>query len=216
MMIETFNSENEAITKIHDWLVSNLVPNTLLFVGGGSLAKLFAPAWQQLTNDQQAMAAISLTDERFGVPGHQNSNWQLLNNLGVDLNSERHLPVLSDSLDLRQTAEVWADKLTPLIKGSDKIMAIFGIGEDNHIAGIKPKSPAAYESVKLTNAYAWNDFERITISPVVFKMVDTAIICTSGPAKKPAVNLLNQNLSAVDYPSQLIKQTGNFSVYYLI
>jgi 6-phosphogluconolactonase/glucosamine-6-phosphate isomerase/deaminase len=214
-MFEVLDTEQSAIIKVHSWLVDNLVPDTLLFVGGGSLAKIFANAWKQLDAEQKAMAIITLTDERYGKPGHKDSNWQLLINLGVDLENPRCLPVLQSGIGLQESATVWAEELAKAIKKSNNVMAIFGIGTDNHIAGIKPRSPASKEKVNITTAYAWQDYERITLSPTFFKLIDNALIYTCGKPKKQPVESLKQNLNPVEYPSQLIKQSKQYKVYYL-
>lgn len=206
-------AHQELIDQIAAWLSKCSRDNPLLLASGGSAAKAFASAWKLLSEEEKSCFTISLADERYGLPGHADSNWTLLQELGVDLSSPKHIPVLTgDSFE--ETAKQWGSKLEQQITPSTTVIAILGIGEDSHIAGIKPNSPAAHESQKLTIAYPWDDYERITTTPAVFSKIDSAIVYLSGQTKKQVVDLLDSDLDRIAYPSQFIKFTKEYTIYY--
>lgn len=196
------------------WLEGSIVEGTLLLLTGGSTIAIFAKAWAEVDYEHKNKAILTLTDERYGIPGHRDSNWQQLQNLEVDLSNPRNLPVLQSGLSLEETAQVWNQKLRRAVDYANKVIAIFGIGADSHIAGIKPSSPPLHESSNLAAAYKADDFERITITPAIFPLINEALIFASGDKKHAALELLEKNLDSVSFPDQLIKQTGQFTVYY--
>jgi len=186
----------------------------LFLMPGGSAAPIATKIWQNLSEASKANITLSLTDERFGAVGHQDSNWKLLQELGVDVNEPRHIPVLGSLPDIQATAADWATRLNSTVEACDSVVALFGIGADNHIAGIKPSSPAVAEQNELTSAYQGEDFARITISPIFFENINKAAIYTEGPSKAEAVKSLENTRDYRVFPDELVKRCGSFVVYY--
>lgn len=206
-------AHKDLVSQLAEWLRHESINEPLLLASGGSAGHIFAEAWKALSPEEQARFTISLADERYGNPGHQDSNWTLLQTLGVDLSDPRHIPVLTGA-SFTETATAWGDKLREYIGPSRSVIAILGIGTDSHIAGIKPNSPAAQEVIELTSAYSWDDFERITTTPAFFSYIDSAAIYMSGEAKKSVLDLLDTDLDRISYPSQFVKLAKEYTVYY--
>jgi 6-phosphogluconolactonase/glucosamine-6-phosphate isomerase/deaminase len=207
------DNHKQLIRYIADWLVAHSSTNPLLLASGGSAGHAFAEACKKLPTNIQDMYTISLADERYGEVGHSDSNWRLLQDLGVDLSALRHIPVLQ-GLNMQETATQWGSRIAPFFSPSRTVVTLLGIGLDSHIAGIKPNSPAAHEGEQLTIAYDWDDFSRLTTTPAVFPLLSSAIVFTSGPAKQEVVQLLDSDLDRIAYPSQFIKLVKDYKVYY--
>jgi 6-phosphogluconolactonase/glucosamine-6-phosphate isomerase/deaminase len=206
-------SYDECINNIAHWLAQAAKEPLLLLASGGSSAKVFADVWQRLDRQQQNNSIITLADERYGDVGHEHSNWQLLRALGVNLDDPRHLPVLTGA-SMEQTTAQWGEALQLQLHTGIPVYAILGIGTDAHIAGLKPNSPAMHETQKLTACYSWEDYERITITPAMFSHITSAVVYAAGEAKQPVLAQLANKLDPMVYPDQLIKQTGNYTLYY--
>ncbi len=199
------------------WLQPYTQDKTLLLLSGGSSAGLAVKLIQQLTEGQQQNLTISLTDERFVPFGDANSNWQLLIDLGLPLTTVKTLPVLLDrGTDIKVTEDTWTQGLQTALRQNIHVLAIFGIGADSHIAGLKPHSPLLHETHKIIGSYRADDWQRITITPVLFEQITSAVIYASGEQKKQAIDILSEDLNVDGYPDQLIKQTQAFKVYYQI
>ncbi|MBC7764123.1 6-phosphogluconolactonase [Microbacteriaceae bacterium] len=198
-----------------NWLQQYTHEKTLLLLSGGSTADVAIKTIQQLPVEHQQNLTISLTDERFVDYGNSDSNWQLLINQGLPLNNLKTLPVLLvEDADIKTTEMVWAEGMQTALRQSTHVLAIFGIGADSHIAGLKPHSPLLWETQKITGSYSADDWQRITITPAFFSHIQSAVIYAKGDEKREAITLLKDDQNIDSYPDQLIKQTQDFKIYY--
>lgn len=207
-------SDEEIISELTIWLQAYSDNPVLVLASGGSSARLFAEAWKRLDNTHIANIVLSLADERFGTPDHDNSNWKLLRGLGVDVDNQRHIPVNTGKLTLEETAQAWESQIDKVINSGIPVISLMGIGDDSHIAGIKPKSPSASEHRRYVSAYTWTDFDRVTITPALIRKITSARVYASGANKRPAITLLLKDLKPVAYPSQYLKEIDDCTLYY--
>ena len=187
--------------------------SVLLLLPGGSAAMVAVKVLQLIKVGHTERLSISLTDDRFGLPDHAQSNWPLIFDASSDLKNAHFLPVLR-GLSMQQTANSWESELCSRLNRADKTIALFGIGEDGHIAGIKPNSVAVNEHSKLVVAYDASDFQRITIAPAFFDVLDYAFVYAEGSNKQAIIEKLDLESSAVDMPAQKVKDCESFMVYY--
>lgn len=213
MQVTTITGTETAIQKAHEWLDRYAQQHVIVLASGGSSAPILAAAWQVLRPDRQANITFSLADERYGEPGHENSNWSLLQRCGVDLSDGRHRPVLQPGLSMQEATARWSDWLHGILYGQVPVIAFLGMGDDSHIAGLKPHSPALH-GLQMAACYDWQDFERITITPTGLLRVASSRVYVRGTAKKEAVALLDTEQDFDEYPSQLLKQMSDCTVYY--
>ncbi len=160
---------------------------------------------RELKNHDLSNLTVSLTDERYGVVGHFDENWQQILNLGFDLpGANMYRQLIGKSRE--ETTVAFNNWLKDQFQINDYKIALFGIGSDGHTAGIKPGS-AAITSNNLAASFTGNDFERITITfPGILKL-DEAITQASGVDKKPIIkNLLNDAIDITIQPAQILKQ----------
>ncbi len=208
--------DNKYTNGIANWLNQNLDQKSLLFVSGGSTAKIAVKAINSLPKDKKSLLIITLADERFGPPKHKDSNWQLLLELGLKSDASQLIPILGSNLKtIAETTESWQSKINNILETDTKVMAIFGIGTDSHIAGLKPGSELL-SSQSNVGYYTANDWQRITIAPAIFKQIDDCIVYAEGPTKKEAIDLLQKDYDWHSYPAQLIKQTKHYKIYYQV
>lgn len=206
--------------------VANLVARTLqqhtakekvlLLLSGGSSVPIGIRALSLLSTEERARIVIGMTDERYGAYFHADSNWKTLCDQGIEslVIPECHPILTKDNLSKEEFAERYARMLMNFIKDSVAIIGLFGIGADDHIAGILPESTAAMEYNQLMTAYDAGKFQRITITPSFFPHINTAIVCAGGNEKREAVERLQSELPATKHPDQLIKRCGTYQIYY--
>lgn len=205
---------NVTVAEISKWLEGFTHSPVLILASGGSCAKVFAAAWGKLSNEARNNCIVSLADERYGPPGHTDSNWRLLESLGVQTDAAHQLQVLRPGVSLGETASLWESALLGQLARPIPVIALLGMGDDSHIAGIKPGSPSTDETPRLVAAYSWDDYDRITITPSMLSRLTSVRVYAAGTEKLAAINLLSQSLDPTAYPSQFLKQINDCRVYY--
>ncbi|PID32256.1 hypothetical protein CR970_01570 [Candidatus Saccharibacteria bacterium] len=208
------NDDTTSIDHVAAWLRIYTDRPVVLLASGGSAAPVLAGALNQISETQRNRISLSLADERFGAPGHKDSNWLLLQQSGISTQLPRHRPILTDTQeDAQATTQHWEQWLAQVIEQQRPILALLGIGEDSHIAGIKPNSPVI-DSTHIADHYKWSDYHRITVTPLLLPHITSAVVYASGANKQAAIQSLRHNHDPRRYPSQFLKQIRDCHVYY--
>ena len=182
-----------------------------LFSGGSNLP-LAAQISRELPDDLTAQLTVLPADERYGLPGHKNSNVKQLLGAGFQRKNATLLPVL-DGSDINLTTDHYETALQMALAESSACIAQIGMGADGHIAGILPHSPAV-DGKDLVAAYTGPDYERITLTFVALARVTAAYLFAYGDAKRPALqDLRDKSLPLADQPAQFLKQLAEVYVY---
>lgn len=185
----------------------------LYLASGGSSISVTIAVVNALPPEVRARLTFTLTDERYGKVGHTDSNWRQLLAGGLDLSGITTLPVLSGAAtSIEATATLFGDRLMKLFAKKPYVIALFGVGADSHIAGILPESPAAQEKERPVVAYHAGEYERLTITPQIFRHIDSAYVYARGEAKQQAVEGMSQELPIISFPNQLVKWCGHYFV----
>jgi 6-phosphogluconolactonase/glucosamine-6-phosphate isomerase/deaminase len=187
----------------------------LWLICGGSALEVAVAASKHIIPESSRNLTVTLTDERFGPVGHQDSNWQQLMQKGFDSYQATLKPVLQDGLSLSEVTSAYSNLLQVEFTKNNKKVALFGIGVDGHIAGILPHS-SAVDSSDWAVGYEALPFQRITMGPSVFEKIDQAWLYYENEQKSAAVSRLNLDLPITDEPAQLIKQIGKVVVYHRV
>lgn len=186
--------------------------SVLWLVPGGSASVIALDVLRQLEKYDTSQLYITLTDERYGLPGHPNENWTQLMRAGFRPIEARTYRVLNGA-DIKETTLEYAKWLEAHIEAADYKIGLFGIGADGHTAGIKPHTIAATDTTS-TSYFQGEDFERITITPSVVAQLDEVVAYTQGKAKFPTLSRLLHELAPVeDQPAQALKLAGKLTVF---
>src|SRR4051812_46034283 len=113
----------------------------LWLLSGGSGIGIAMRMVPHLAGKDLSGLTISLIDERYGIPGHPESNWTQLMTAGFELPGATLHPVLTGA-SMTDTAEAFAKFLTDQFDTADYVIRQLGIGPDGHTSGILPHSPA--------------------------------------------------------------------------
>lgn len=183
----------------------------LWLVPGGSSLPIAVAVANKLNKSNMANLTVSLTDERYGPIGHNNSNWAQLEKTGFSLPGADLEPVLVNR-PLEETVRIFDKKLSGWLDSSAFKLAFCGIGADHHTFGIKPKSPAVFSN-QLVSGYRAEDFTRITLTPTAIARLDEIVIYAVGEEKRPALDALGEEASMVLQPAQALKQVPALTIY---
>src|SRR6185503_424745 len=114
--------KTDAITPVVEFIVERIANNlhagkeVLWLVCGGSATAVAIAVSKQLHGKDLRLLTVSLTDERYGAPGHPDSNWQQLLDGGFDLPGASLVPVLGEAVTMNLTAEKFNDNLRGLLR----------------------------------------------------------------------------------------------------
>ncbi|HSX53588.1 MAG TPA: 6-phosphogluconolactonase [Patescibacteria group bacterium] len=183
----------------------------LWLLPGGSAIKVAVAISKSLPAAHISNLTLTLTDERYGPPGHTDSNWPQLVDAGFRVGTATTQPVLVGK-DLQQTVDEFAHTLEKDFEEADFRIALVGMGPDGHIAGIKPGSSAVGSS-KLAVGYKWQDFTRITSTINALKKLDEVVIYAIGKEKWPQWDALDKTLDPNVQPAQLLKTLRKVIIY---
>lgn len=190
-----------------------LKKQVLWLIPGGSNIPASVEVMQAIPDELTSGLTILLTDERYGPPGHSDSNWQQLQERGFDPKHAKATPVLQDRLSLEATRTRYDQLLAKAFRKADYIIGQFGVGADGHIAGILPQSPAT-EATDFAAAYLAAPYERITMTFPAIKHLNLAFVMAFGVEKQQALeDLADKSLDPSDQPVQIIKQLPQAEVY---
>ena len=187
--------------------------HALWLVSGGSCITTEVAILRTLHDDEIRRLTIMLADERYGTPGHDESNHAKLRAAGFS-RSELDFP---DILNAGSTENVLAEYNTLLrrkLDEADSIVATLGIGADGHTAGILPDSPAAYSEDDFVVSYQAPDFIRITSSFTTLRRIDTAVVLAYGKTKQDALKrLIARRESLKSLPAVIFHDIPSVTIY---
>ncbi len=180
-------------------------------VSGGSVIPVAVEIRRRLGTPKNL--TVGLIDERYGVPGHMDSNWTQLLAAGFDMNNVVALPTLSGK-SFEETTSDYGKQLSNALASSDYSLGLFGMGTDGHTSGILPGSPATEETDKLVIGYRGPDYLRITTTATAIKQLDEAVLYAIGVAKHLALSsLIATELPISRQPVQVLKAIKSFTIY---
>ncbi len=182
----------DAATSIAEHLSAG--ERVLLLLSGGSGIKIALGVQSRLAGLSLSNLYVTLADERFGELDGANENWRQLLDAGLTLDGASLYRPL-DGKNIDETTDNFNNWLSQNLSLADYKIGIFGIGSDNHTAGIKPNSQPT-DTKNYAYSYTGDDFDRITISNLTIVKLDKIVAQASGADKLEAI----EKLFADDYP----------------
>ncbi|HVQ44471.1 MAG TPA: 6-phosphogluconolactonase [Candidatus Saccharimonadia bacterium] len=181
-----------------------------LLSGGSGIATAVATA-SLLSGHDLSSLTVSLIDERYGPPGHADSNWHQLEVAGLKLPGATLHPVLTGASE-SDTAAAFAKFLADQFDTADHVLGLLGIGLDGHTSGILPHSPAV-TAPGLVCAYDGGQYQRLTTTPRALKHLNEAVAYAAGEAKWPVLDRLETDLPIAEQPAQALKAVPHLTIF---
>lgn len=206
------NAEKDLSNKLTHELQTG--KKVLWLVSGGSNIKSTVTILKGMPEDLTENLSIMLIDERYGAPGHSDSNWQQLRQAGFSAKKAHLLPVLLSNSDLERTAMHYANMTAQAFAENDVSIAQIGMGPDGHIAGILPHCPASKMNQQIAIGYESTPHDRLTLTFSAMEMMDAIYLFAYGEAKREALlKLRDQGLPTEEQPAQFLKQLPEVYLY---
>ena len=207
---------DDGVANLAERLVHQLASGkqVLWLVSGGSNIPASVEVADNISVKLSKHLTILPADERYGPVGHADSNLAQLFEAGLEPGQAQVLAVLQAGLSFEQTIRHYNQLAVQAFQRADYILGQFGIGDDGHIAGILPDSPAASEETALAVGYEGPDFRRLTLTFPAIKQVDVAFTFAFGTIKHKALeSLARRNLPLSQQPAQVLKQLPEAYMY---
>ncbi|MBA3757690.1 6-phosphogluconolactonase [Candidatus Saccharibacteria bacterium] len=214
MRLIRINSDFEVIDYIHRLIKLRLENNNkvLWLISGGSAIKVEAEVARRLNKSNEIYKlTVMLVDERYGKPGHQNSNWHKLMQAGFWVPGAQLEPILVGK-NIAQTTIDFAGQLHSQLATCDFKIGVFGMGVDGHTAGILPNSPAISSSLYGVH-YRAGEFHRITCTTKAIENLDEAILYAVGKEKSIMLSKLAEDVDEQVQPAQILKKAAVLTVF---
>ena len=188
--------------------------NVLWLTSGGSNIPVSVQIMDNIPSELRQKLSVMLVDERYGKLGHAASNWTQLMQAGFSTDKATLLPVLQDGLDFDQTIARYNSTVKQAFADNDVTVAQLGIGDDGHIAGILPGSPATAETKDLVTGYQSTPFLRLTLTFNGLRQISASYTFAFGNTKHQALtSLKHRSIPPREQPAQILKQLPEAYVY---
>lgn len=190
--------------KAHMLLRGMVDRNTLLALSGGA-----SPDYHKMiVGTGDILPGICcMTDERYGMPHHDDSNEFIFQNSGLtnffQARDIKFYRILCGQ-DAQQTAMIYGRVIFDLFRQFPKKVGVMGVGTNLHTAGIFPNSEAAKsEKLVLSETIEDRSLKRITLTLNALGKFTNFIILMFGEEKREALKLmLDENQKDVEkYPA---------------
>lgn len=189
----------------------------LWLVCGGSNIPAQVAIMRQLCLDKPELLAhltIIPMDERYGKPGHADSNYRQMKEAGFEPGAAKWHDVLANNLPLGETVEYYRELVEESFASSQFVVGTFGMGADGHTAGVLPNSPAVTDVEATVVGYDAPGFTRMTITPSWLIRCNVAYVLAYGEAKAEALTRLhNHSLPLEALPAGLHYDIPDVTVY---
>ena len=185
-------SKNEAVKAIYERLLKELKAGkrVLWLVSGGSNIGFEVEIMRLLVKnaaDHLPQLAIMPIDERFGKLGHKDSRCSAAAWAGLEPGKSVLVDILIHNLSFDKTVEFYNQAATIALDNAEAVVAQIGMGNDGHVLGIKPDSPACADNGQVVIGYKWDDYQRMTLSVLsMFKKFSVAFMRLPCGADKKA------------------------------
>ncbi len=186
----------------------------LWLVSGGSNIGPSVSIMKSLSGELSRNLTVIPCDERYGQPGHVDSNWQQLLDGGFDGKQATLLPALKEGLDFNQNTSFYNDLMAKATSSADVIIVQLGMGSDGHVSGILPKTPACRETVESIVNYEAPPLRRMTSTFHNLRQASAIYLLAYGEGKADQLRRLKaEDVPLDEQPAQILKEISEAYVY---
>ena len=197
---------DRGIAKAKSLLYKYCNNQTALFLSGGLTPKTLYELL--VTEKKLKIGSAAIVDERFGLPMHQDSNEKMIEDSGFfKYLKSINIPVFKilNGQNIEDSVKDYEKIVLQLLNYKQKI-AILGIGEDGHTAGIPAGNYSSKDLVISINDFPSKFNERITLTFTALGKMDKLILLVFGENKKQALNQMFEKGTIEKLPARFYVQ----------
>jgi 6-phosphogluconolactonase len=130
---------------------------------------------------------VLFSDERAVAPDHDASNYRMATERLLSSARPRAVHRMKGEDPPEDAAQAYASEIAPFVaEGID--LAVLGMGEDCHVCGLFPGSPALAANDMCAAVERPDGMKGITLTPVVLQACKQILVIATGEAKAEAVH----------------------------
>ncbi len=192
-------------------LYKNVNTRTVLFLSGGSTPKLL---YETLAQEKKLNSgAVAMVDERFGERLHIDSNELMIKNTKflnyLESKNIKFFPILNNE-SLESTSLNYDETSRFLFNHFSKTVAIMGIGEDGHTAGIPIGTDNSISDlVTFYTNFPGKLNKRISLTYAALEQIDLLIVLVFGKEKQKILNKIFKEGSLAEIPARIFQKLDN-------
>jgi 6-phosphogluconolactonase/glucosamine-6-phosphate isomerase/deaminase len=187
--------------------------SVLWLTSGGFNIQVSVDIMKQIPVELTSRLSVMPADERYGEPGHADSNWAQLMTAGFDAKQATLLPILQAGQSFEAAAQDYTARAEQALAANDVAIVQLGMGEDGHILGVLPNTEAV-QATGLVFAYDHPSYKRLTLTLGALNRATAIYAFAFGAGKLPALqNLQNKSLSLDDQPAQILWSLSEVYIY---
>ena len=150
-------------------------------------------------------------DERYGLSGHDASNYRAMKEAGFNPGDASWPDILSGDKSFCDTSDAFERLVDQSIQKAGVSIATLGLGTDGHIAGILPGSPAV-AATTLVARYE-SSYDRITLTFEALRALTTVFVVALSDDKRAVMARLKEKRDEPkDFPSVILYQLNDCTV----
>lgn len=186
----------------------------LWLVSGGSNIQASVEVMDNISADLSKNLTVLVADERFGAPGHADSNEAQLVASDFDLKNGTLLSVLQPDMSLEETVRHYNELAQKAFTDTDIVIAQLGVGGDGHIAGIMINSSEALNTSDFVVAIPSKPWDRLTLSFAGLRQITADYTFAFGEPKRATLQQLeSQTIALNKQPAQILKELPEAYIY---
>lgn len=202
----------------------------LLLLSGGSSVNLYGKLAEYIRENKPKNLIIGQVDERFRPNSEFVKNYELRTDREINANAigETGLweacgkagvkyDIVPQEGEMEEAAGIYNARMHERMNEKYYKMAVLGVGEDGHTAGLLPGYQSDWDKKRYAVGYR-NDGKfpmRITLTPWALGELDYVIITAAGEKKRKALkNILRNNPADTDkYPGLILNKIKKSDLY---
>lgn len=228
-------SENQVWDTSSERLIEIIKQNSskkiLLLLSGGSVVGMYGNLVRWIKDKKiRDKFAMGQVDERF----KPNGEWKMENaRMNIDINAnaiwktglwevceERKIPYFTITQEgtFEESARMYNARMHECMNEYTFKMAILGIGEDGHTAGLLPGYAKGWDKERWIVGYKNSSVypQRITITPKAIRLLDYALVAAVGGEKKWAIEKIVKDIRDANIdrtPGLLLRGIQNVDLF---
>jgi 6-phosphogluconolactonase/glucosamine-6-phosphate isomerase/deaminase len=202
--------------------INNYKARSLIFLSGGSVVGLYPLLGQAIEEGKidRKKICFAQVDERYRPDNIEEVNAEAIEKTGLwKVCTKYGIPfhLISQELSFSQSVKAYDETVGNLFTLYQNRIAILGMGEDGHTAGLLPGYRKEWDEKQFVVGYKNDGLYplRISITPFAIKQLSEGIVIALGDKKKEIINKLNSTeiKDINQYPVTLLDTIQNSKIY---
>ena len=186
--------------------IAPLLPaeGSVVITGGGAARSVYPELAR--TRPDWSGVDVFFSDERCVPPDDPDSNYRMAQRTLLDAVAPRSVHRMEGEIDPSDAAAIYEQTVGE--RAFD--LALLGLGEDAHVAGLFPESPGLLETAACVVVDRPDGLRGLSLTPPVLVSAATVVFVVTGPSKAEAVaRAMTGDKDVMSCPAAMFREHGS-------